>query len=157
MGGRGRIQRSDIFHPVYCCARVDTFYDVIVCTGQRRHSNNRWWGWNEKAKEFGPRKHIHSVREGGGDRESEPRGRLTRHYQEEGNELEEKTNKEERETRGDGDQEGGSRESRRNRVASFFLFFSFGLFTLLWVRTCSVVSKLFKVSAIREMGGAFRI
>ncbi|KAK1119922.1 hypothetical protein K0M31_012995 [Melipona bicolor] len=51
---------------------------------------------------------------GEGDREPRPRGRLTRHYQAEGNELEGKTNKEERETRGDGEQEGGSRESRRN-------------------------------------------
>lgn len=33
---------SDIFHPVYRMrGGTDTFYDVIVCTGQRRHNNNR--------------------------------------------------------------------------------------------------------------------
>lgn len=42
--GNPEKRESDIFHPVYRIQGWNGyfFHDVIVCTGQRRHNNNRW-------------------------------------------------------------------------------------------------------------------
>lgn len=37
---------------------TDTFYDVIVCTGQRRHNNNRWSREGDGIKESSVQENI---------------------------------------------------------------------------------------------------
>lgn len=87
--------------PLCVGERRDTFYDVIVCTGQRRHNNNQWWGDRIKEQRVWSKKTYPFQRDR--RRLRETWRKQTKYYQSEGKKLEGKTNKEDRETRESGE------------------------------------------------------